>query len=71
MSDIAKKSDDEFVAEMDGMCMDVAPGYIACCQPFSTINGCYLTPWCHLKKGHPGPHVYRGEWKWEGKAAGG
>lgn len=34
-----------------GMCMDVAPSYIAACRPAGDPS-----PWCHFPKGHIGPH---------------
>jgi hypothetical protein len=44
------------------MCCDIAPGRIAVCVPPSP-SGYLNTPWCHLTKGHVGPHVC-GEFKW-------
>jgi hypothetical protein len=35
------------------MCMDVAPGQFA---PRKDAAGMFRVPWCHLPKGHEGPH---------------
>jgi hypothetical protein len=40
------------------MCVSVAPGRIASCVPPGNP-----TPWCHLPKGHAGPHQC-GDLKW-------
>ena len=46
----------------DEMCFDVAPAHIAVCHPPGP-EGYFRTPWCHLLKGHDGPHQC-GEDKW-------
>jgi len=43
--------------------MNVAPAHIACCVP-PDERGAVKTPWCHLERGHDGPHVC-GEYRWE------
>jgi len=52
-----------------GMCMNVAPGRIAVCEKPPTDRSHYLTPWCHLPKGHEGHHVC-GEHCWESDSEG-
>jgi hypothetical protein len=47
----------------DGMCKDVAPSSVACCVPPPPKGEIYRTPWCHLSKGHEGPHLC-GEFRW-------
>jgi hypothetical protein len=44
------------------MCMDIAPASVAVRVP-PDEDGMLHTPWCHLKKGHDGPHQC-GEHKW-------
>jgi len=48
--------------ESAGMCMDIAPAHIAVCVPPGKF-GELRSPFCHLPKGHDGPHVC-GEDKW-------
>jgi len=45
-----------------GMCYDVAPGRVAVLVPPGP-DGVMRTPWCHLPKGHEGPHRC-GEYRW-------
>jgi hypothetical protein len=45
------------------LCMNIAPIQIAVCVP-PDKNGMLKTPWCHLLKGHEGPHQC-GEWRWK------
>jgi len=45
-----------------GLCMDIAPGRVAACVPPGK-DVRLRTPWCHLPKGHEGPHVC-GEHRW-------
>lgn len=42
--------------QLDEMCMNVAPAHVALCVPPPPAGEVYLTPWCHLEKGHDGPH---------------
>jgi|PlaIllAssembly_1097288.scaffolds.fasta_scaffold00167_6 NTP pyrophosphatase (non-canonical NTP hydrolase) len=45
------------------MCMDISPGHVAV-QASPDKDGTLRTPWCHLPKGHDGPHQC-GDFRWE------
>lgn len=54
-----------FCGGTDMMCMDIAPSSIAACVPPSKDKYYFFrVPFCHLPKGHAGPHVC-GEFRWE------
>jgi len=52
------------VWEVEGMCMNVAPGVVASTVPPDSATGLLKTPWCHLPTGHNGSHAC-GDAHWE------
>lgn len=49
--------------DMNDLCMSTAPASIAAQVP-PDRDGMIRTPWCHLQKGHNGPHIC-GDLKWD------